>query len=823
MFARVTQSAAICRCQSRLAPANAPWPKAESVFKPTIPVRRHSAAVARVEEEEEEQEVDNGYNPQEEVVERKHHKRLTRHKRLKIASVAELGIPSLGQPAEVLVLQPRDRSIPKVPTHTENETNQNLLESLETENKPLSPGEVRENIEQIKAPFGTSGGELNEIQWQLLRKRLVSGFTYKQLVRYIEDVEKEAAEKGPEPSTTRNPSRSFMRLNPVLTAKGQRSKHQKKLKSRASFHIMLDVWGFSIKGAGESSNDVSSLEIILPSHELEVLLIHREQPLKKLANTLRLQIDLFREKRKVVITGSAKAAVEARKALQVLRKGIMETRMRLGDSKMSPPFEADARHEKTLYQSVARNHNVFLDYVARRGNDLLRLHYHTDNKEDALGARRELLLAIQRPKDKPKTFVWPARYINQKPVEWIAFPPILAFDLLDRQRSWGRWSMKRPRITESESSSSAEEQDSVPLEARIEAIHSHLQKSYLSQDFLCSQKKNVIEENLSSFGQTLFLQEGTASKTNFYSIVKHGTSSPYLLPQSRMVADVPLLIPFLATQNRWADARLDARKNTPKRPESQTSPSSAPLHYRLTLIPSPEIQTLIGQPTIEITLAGEDINAGLRQPLQVRSVTALLEERSQTLLLPEGVVDIAFVKQRKYVFYAATHDSPRPETGPLLSELLRYFNISQGKESPSFEPFMRLTIPNTLAERFDVRNKIDPPTPKGPEDPKAAKAETSRLVVKNREGLVTQYMLAKAEAVDGASFTHASYRGLFLNYTQLRGDAWHGDRQMLQLAEHPHPELHLAGKKPFDFTKFFSAAYGVATRLGDVRLIKTPD
>src|SRR4051794_38044052 len=204
MFDRAIQSAFIClRCQSRLLRQQTVCPSSIHLRRPKSAARCQSTVVARVEEEDDDNDDD---KMEDEDAETRHNRsdiphpmpgptsiwkkpNLDQHKgayrKFHPDRVAELGLSSLGKPAEVLVLQPRDRRIPRMPIEDDQEDEPNLLESLQAETAPLDPEQVKQNIEQIKKPFGVGGQTLSEAQWKELKHNLVKGFTHVQLLDYI--------------------------------------------------------------------------------------------------------------------------------------------------------------------------------------------------------------------------------------------------------------------------------------------------------------------------------------------------------------------------------------------------------------------------------------------------------------------------------------------------------------------------------------------------------------------------------------------------------------------------------------------------------------
>jgi hypothetical protein len=58
-------------------------------------------------------------------------------------------------------------------------------------------------------------------------------------------------------------------------------------------------------------------------------------------------------------------------------------------------------------------------------------------------------------------------------------------------------------------------------------------------------------------------------------------------------------------------------------------------------------------PPLEVYLKGDDPHLGLRRPLHIHSISAILGERSHVLLLPDRTVDVEFQRQTLYQIYNA--------------------------------------------------------------------------------------------------------------------------------------------------------------------------
>jgi hypothetical protein len=277
------------------------------------------------------------------------------------------------------------------------------------------------------------------------------------------------------------------------------------------------------------------------------------------------------------------------------------------------------------------------------------------------------------------------------------------------------------------------------------------------------------------------------------------------------VTDIPLLTHFLAACKPWSanSGSIDGR--------TQSTPKEQFLH-RLHFLP---VAAESGSPPLQVYLQGDDLQLGLQQPLRIHSISAVLEERSHFMLLPDFPCDINFRKQVLYYFYRTGLNQKDPKYTQFNDQFLRYLNQTQGQKVPRFAPFVKLNLPIDFVKRFTKLTSISPsvlekskPPPDNSDNASPAATDLAEPTPKSGP---TEYMLAASETVEVASFSHTVASGLCLDHVHFSALDGAQNRQELRLAERPFPDIQASA---IQFPKLFDSAYGLASWLGDPKLLK---
>jgi hypothetical protein len=837
MFDRAVQTAFVClRCESRLLRQRPACSSLVRLRRPKPTARWQSTAAARVEDEDD----NNEDRSQEEEFDTKHSSSDSLHvmrksrkegppsqyniayRKFRPDGVAELGVSSLGKPAEVLVLQPRDRHIPKMPTEDDGQEDPQLLEALQAETAPLDPEQVKHNIEQIKKQFGDGDQILDDARWNELRYSLVKGFTHVQLLDYIRHMEarKEHSSKQAVESTDASSSTPISsELSRIISEKPDLKRAgRNKIKKRAAVSIMKDIWGFSHPTGEEEAEDMQSATVSMSRHHIGALKAQKSQPFKKVSELLQVKIDIFQEKNKLVVYGGIDAVEEARKALISMRSQITSINIDFGKRKYLLPNLREGKYEQKLLDEAGRNRAVYVEKKnLNKAAPSVRIFYHQSDRQEAEAARRDILLAGRRIGPRSSISVWPQ--LKQQSAWLVPYTAWQALPWWERLSSWGRWSFLQEADTEAQKAPKAPPTDEVPTTALIMEVYQQLCRSNTKSNPTLKSEP-ITQQHTVLFGQAVFRRDLkqqlnsvlNAQHTKVPNIehrnLQH-SGHPASSSSPKIITDIPLLAQCLASCKPWS---VLLQESTDSRSQSALTGQFV---HRLLLLP------VTAEPTssaLVVYLKGDDLHLGLRQPLRIYSISAVLEERSHVLLLPDRAVDVEFRRQTLYHIYTANRKR-NPKHNQFNGQFLRYLNQAQGHEVPGVAPVVTLSLPAELADLFKL-DFAPASSPNGIEAPSRDAENASPLpasLKSPRKVGAIEYVLAASETVETASFSHSAAQGLCLDHIHFSALDGMQSRQELRLAERPYPDT-LA--KSASFPRLFDGAYGVASGLGDPKLSK---
>lgn len=801
MFNRVSKTAFIClRCQSRLLSQRSSSSQLNGLGQSKTATRWQSTALAVAEEDyDHDEDLSRGDFPTQ-TRERKPRRREVQ--RWRHEEVAELGVSALGKPAEVLVLHPRDRRILKVPDEDDREHEVGLNEALEAEVAPLNAEQVRENIEHFRRPFGNDGQILESERWRELKHNLIQGFTHLQLLEYVRQKEANTStttEQTKASAATLHLSKIKTTLN-KKTISDTRAPGRVKLKKLMVTYIMKHIWGFSQTAEEEGLEDKTTTALLMRPYHIGTLAIH--QTFEKLAEAHNVKITISGETRnKIVFDGNKDAVAKARSEVMALKTQIKVMTIELGPAKSLLSKLQDARYERVLYHEVAQNRSVYID---PKGDKSLHINYLPDQLAEAEAARRDILLAgFPQPQNSRFSICPP---LTQRQT-WLV--PYHVWESLPPWESHKRWGRLGILARASEQKPNASSRTDAPNPGQAKEVYKHLQTSNLTSE-AGSRFELRREEYTVLLGQSLFRPDITQS---IQGILGDRDSSKQSDVDTKWSLDVPLLAQFLSSCRQWS---VDTKRPVAKK---HIVTSNRSFMHRLQLVPS-QIQS--PAPDIEIFLTGEKAELGLRQPLRILSISAILEEQSQVLLQPELPVDLNFLRQTKYDFYIAGLKRD-PKNSQFNDQFLRFLNTAQGQDVPAFAPFVKLSMPTALLHRFETADTAIASDPEVMKQPVGELSAVSVVPpVKPTYDLPraspTEYMLAASETIEARSFSNPAWQDLCLDHVHFQDLDGAEDRQQLRLAA--TPLLAPQGSGPNNFTKLFRGACNLASKLGDTQLNK---
>jgi hypothetical protein len=675
---------------------------------------------------------------------------------------AQLGVSSLGRPAEVLLLNERDRPIPKAPAEPEKLREGDVLpQAWNTENLSLSPEQVTKNIEQIRDQAGKDLEGDQGIQRIQVRKKLQMGFSASQLQNYIEQKQGEAAKP--------------WRKTPY--SKG----FHYSVKAQMAWYIFKHIWGIQGQEATETAETVeadTSKEIQMPPDMLEALLLTDNATLRQISASHNVQIDFFRpsirKPAQIIISGTSKAVEAAREALQKLRGNVRTQSIEVGDrQKIEYGVE-----EASLLTEIRQRYGV---HIKSMKSGIL-VYYHVDKPPDAAAIRRHLLLAQRQTSQASHSTIWP----NTKPENLVKVHVGLSADM--SHEAIGR--SMRLIAPEGQARSPSVVQMSKDQKESFTKVYNSTREAVTSnqkQKKLVAAQSGTRNEIRAFFGQAL-INDGDSGQIN--------TISPNM--KLSFTTQIPLLAQFLVKRKLWKanETQPSRSAGSADNPNQGSANKMRLLHvpgFLYQLVLSPGRSSPSHFPRLKIQLGGADVSLGLNQQLQIKRISLMLVEQTSYLLLPSQAVDVRFERQLVHEIYREGIQSDARHQ-VLLSQLAEYFNTTGALPQPKFAPFISLNIPKDLRTNAHSKNS------------------------NQNVDLEHEYILESAEALDIASYRPPFSSKLCLEHVVFMGDDRGDGRQVLQLAEQSMTSAPSQHKT--SFASFFNSAYEIARWLGDPGLMR---
>jgi Mitochondrial inner-membrane-bound regulator len=675
---------------------------------------------------------------------------------------AQLGVSSLGRPAEVLLLSERERPIPKAPAEPEKLREGDVLPlAWNTENLSLSSEQVTKNIEQIRDQASKDLEGDQGVQRTQVRKKLQMGFSASQLQNYIEQKQGDAAK----PWRKRPYSKGF----------------HYSVKAQMAWYIFKHIWGIQGQEATETAETVeadTSKEIQMPPDMLEALLSTDNATLRQISVGHNVQIDFFRpsirKPAQIIISGTSKAVEAAREALQKLRGNVRKQSIEVGD-RQKIEYGVD---EASLLAEIRQRYGVHVKSM-KSG---IHVYYHVDKPPDAAAIRRHLLLAQRQPPQESHSTIWP----DTKSESLVKIHLGLSADM--SHEAMGR--SMRLIAPEGQVRSPSVVQMSKDQKSSFSKVYNSTREAVTlnqKQKKLVAAQPGTRNEIRAFFGQAL-INDGDSGQISAIS------------PNMKLsfTTQIPLLAQFLVKRKLW------------KATETQPLPSAGSVdnpdqcsanNTRLLYVPEFIYQLVLSPgrsppshlPRLKIQLGGANVTLGLNQQLQVKNISAMLAEKTSYLLLPTQAVDVRFERQLvREIYRESVQSDARHQV--LLSQLAKYFNTAGALPKPKFASFVSLSIPNDLRTNAHSKNN------------------------NQNVDLGHEYILESAEALDIASYRPPFNSKLCLEHVVFMEDDRGDGRQMLQLAE--QSMISAPSQHKTTFASFFNSAYEIARWLGDPGLLR---
>ncbi|KIX95872.1 uncharacterized protein Z520_08580 [Fonsecaea multimorphosa CBS 102226] len=874
MLARATNTVHIClQCQRNLARASLnPSGAAESGYRRGLR-RWQSVAAHQLAHEEVGGDHDDNTKPSlESDIKRQPttpswpQPRRRNFRNWKPKPTAQLGVNSLGQPTEVLLLPTRDRRIPQVPQDEGKEKmlGSTLQESIALENVPLNRQRLAENIEQVRSLVGKMRGQLEEHEWTTLKRHLQGGFEKKQMRRYIR---------------LRKSNGSFPR------------DIEKYNKRELIKYLVEEVWGFTIPMQDEpvapttkESNRES--EMIFALHEsvrFDHLLMNPSQPLKRIAQEWDVQIDVYPEQFKIRTRGAKTKLNKALQEISAYAKKLGQIAIQLTGTLGAMYRDPATREYSSAYlKSIQRKYqglSIGMD------EQCIRI-VHLNNPRGADQARREILLSVPTENSLGNSLIWPR--MDLPTTSHQPFPTPLEFPALLHHSQWLRL-VSTSQSSQTSNDGSGKDPALAPLlqglrdafdpASRTRKADNRQELYYdvtvkfgqaLMQDFPQAVKGAVVKpvaveaeenersasvvispagrpegletgkEDLSAENQTRVKADLSEAQKNTSTAENNGPTSAttlkaqgsigqaftggrserphptYETQRRRFVGGGPFLAQHLALMEPWIDLTPSPSTDIDK---------TARAILRLELSPVPDVKD---SPTFEIFVSAGK-SAGQKRPrLQIVRVSAIHQEKHLTVLCPDSHMDIQLTQQLKRdLSYPGSSEAGIVHS--LVTSLRSYINNASSKGSSDwvFPPFVALPVHHDLREAHKrtqraVGQDETQETPSGAETAGEKKPQRRReYILRSVDVVDIDSRLFSVESTSKSPKTRSDTRSsskratkstakFCLDHVTYTGAAV--TRQELRLAERPllcpptltEPDLPMLVKAALDLVKRLS-------------------
>ncbi|GFF29803.1 hypothetical protein IFM61606_01504 [Aspergillus udagawae] len=583
-----------------------------------------------------------------------------------------LDVDSLGKPGEIVVVPHRTRR--RRNSEIKRDTSDKsalpfMLEDIENKDTALESATINESIQSFREPHRPHD-KLSINDWEDLRNRLQSSFTFQQLSDYIQEAKQEAlGQKDGEPRSEHTPTAVwrpgtsiFLETSPVSqgsfadrVAVTQALKGKQLLAER----ILRDCWQLGVAG------EVGQIDIRLPAYSLSLLLNSEHFSFEELASLHDAKIDVTRSLGLIRVTGSQHTCESIREIIYDATN-----RIRQEDVDLPTPNSATSKSGRIFTPDflawVSKTYGVAFEQELSQG--VIKMFYLAENREDADNARRTLNLAIYNITSPAIPFgtylsaTQSASVYNANPernVPWF-----------DRQKAWFRWAMS------SAQSSETKVLDTPFFDKHQSLLSDELLKLLRKSSPSISERNGISETVVAAVGQCLFLRK-PSFETQTLSASQLGKLS---LPRT-FITDVPRVTSFLRTLE-------------PRLPDDDQQ------FYLFRLIPTAAHANIFPRLELEVTLTGSHRSSGSDAQIGIHSVKAELAESSVDYLLPENGLDLRFTRK---LYRDLQHGYPENESAENITvESLRQclqgifsrYTNSEG-EAP-LPAFTHVPLPNHL-------------------------------------------------------------------------------------------------------------------------------
>jgi hypothetical protein len=695
--------ASVClRCRTRT--NNLLGSHAQALVHPPSPNSRAQSTAAAVIEEHDE---DARERQQQRRPSKRPKKRLRRV--WKPSPVAELGVSSLGKPAEVLVLKDRDRHV-LAATEDKPERSKasepRILEALQAENLPLSSDNVKQSLDQISAPYRNRSKSLSTQDRTELKKKIVDGFTLQQLQSFCTGSDRHGVVSPP--ITQAGASKAERRAGSSPEA-GQKNKTENKAakiaiqrgKTDLVEYIIQHKWAIPSPEGEKMVQRMPAMKM-----KLEYILSCSPSSLKDYAQKFNVVLDISQDHRHINAKGELKAVLAAREAIESFLKDIRISRIR---STTTGRLLREVATNSFVSQ-LTQTYNVKITWASIQDKDVLKdedwltICYHKlKDSQNALMAERDILLAEHRRLPRKKVTEHEERISMWIPApgtkpNFVPHQSSKESNSSTPQNVWSRWVLPQepvqliqggPIDAEAKSPGLKLKEFSFILNRQLRWIHKlltgkndeffpvmKLKRRTDIRRFLDSGR--IKEEIFVNFGKIVFSNQDMTIKHDFHPSVDIKRAKLFRAQRpahAMLLTDMPNLPNHLGSLAPYES--FNSNRHTGK--------------YRLRYIPlPPDLPPGLRAPLMEVDVS-RHAEPGSTVQNHLRSAWAILDEQSHKLLTPAFTLDLEFGRRLKSLLYdrQAPNDGPQPHVKWLQKLANQFRELDENR----FPPFLTMMMP----------------------------------------------------------------------------------------------------------------------------------
>lgn len=581
-------------------------------------------------------------------------------RRLRPQQVEKLEIDALGKPAEVLILPTRDRKASSSAAINEEDGKRiNLQQSLDLDLQPVSLSDALGNIESLRVEMGEDKHEFTTAEWNDHRRRLADGFTKAQLQEYL----RVNSNQGSSLTHISNPSGASQKRN-------------------VADLIMVKSWGWRCTDVAEHAEKtvaapLNTRKIAIGASRLGFILHDRTQPLRHISETFDVQVDVFKKNKQLVLNGSATAVMLAdarlRESLSTVREGTLKITDSIARLLNKEP------ESSLLITKLAQKHNLYII----KETELLRI---VGRSADRVGVVHRDLLMLSRDFLETTPFtMWQEleKELSQAPFYLEDLP-----EWLCEGKSWYRHASSYASNDTEESgerSGNRKARRMAENALKLDKYDQELLSRFVVAPGCLKHEYHV------NIGQVLFGRPNNASPNQAASS-KSSHHEPSLL------ASYHTLLPQILAKKDFIPLQV----SQPVEGASKET-TARPLLLRLRLRPLSQGAYC---PQFEVLLSGNDVDLGLRQQLEIRSVVAIIDEWRHNLLLPHLPVDIEMVRRSELNLLGDVDSKPTKGYLKVLRQIGSFLKQAQSSDPPEIPAIWKLDV-RTLFREPPVESKVE--------------------------------------------------------------------------------------------------------------------